>query len=98
MLRGEHRVDRIDVEGIERIRALRDRGDGVMIAPNHCDRADGLVLLDVADRLGWPFCAMVAYQIFEGNHGLRRWLFPRLGIFPVDREGGRASRPWSGRR
>ena len=30
---------------------------------------------------------MAAYQIFEGDAGLRHHLFPRLGVFPVDREG-----------
>ena len=30
---------------------------------------------------------MAAYQIFAGNAGLRRFLLPRLGVFPVDREG-----------
>ncbi len=30
---------------------------------------------------------MAAHQIFAGSAGLRRWLFPRMGIFPVDREG-----------
>ncbi len=69
------------------ISALARSGDGVLIAPNHSDRADGLVMLDLADRLGRPMCAMAMHQLFAGNAGLRRWLFPRLGLFPVDREG-----------
>jgi 1-acyl-sn-glycerol-3-phosphate acyltransferase len=87
MLRREHRVVACDVEGVEHLGGLLGRGDGVLVAPNHSDRADGLVLLDLADRVGRPFCAMAAYQIFAGSAGLRGWLFPRLGIFPVDREG-----------
>ncbi len=87
MLRREHRVERIDVEGLERLRPLLADGDGVLIAPNHSDRADGLVMLDLADRLGRPICAMAAHQLFAGSAGVRRWLFPRLGLFPVDREG-----------
>jgi 1-acyl-sn-glycerol-3-phosphate acyltransferase len=59
----------------------------VLFAPNHSDRADGLVMLDLADRLGRPMCAMAMHQLFVGSAGLRRWLFPRLGLFPVDREG-----------
>jgi hypothetical protein len=77
----------VDVEGVEPLRALLDRGDGVMLCPNHCGRADGLLLLGLVDDLGKPACAMAAYQIFEGSAGLRHWLFPKLGIFPVDREG-----------
>jgi 1-acyl-sn-glycerol-3-phosphate acyltransferase len=88
LLRGaEHRVEEVEVAGTEHLEPLLARGDGVLITPNHSDRADGLVLLDVADRIGRPVCSMAAYQLFAGNAGLRHWLFPRLGIFPVDREG-----------
>lgn len=87
MLRLEHLVIGVDVVGEERLRPLLDRGDGVMLCPNHCGRADGLLMLGLADDLGKPACVMAAYQIFEGTAGLRHWLFPRLGIFPVDREG-----------
>ena len=87
MLRDEHRVAGIDFQGLEHLQALLDRGDGILLTPNHCGRADGLVLLNMADHLGKTFCGMAAYQIFEGTAGVRHFLFPRLGIFPVDREG-----------
>ncbi|HKI16605.1 MAG TPA: 1-acyl-sn-glycerol-3-phosphate acyltransferase [Isosphaeraceae bacterium] len=87
LLRTEHKVVAFDVAGTEHLTQILARSDGVMVASNHSDRADGLVLLDLADRVSRPFCAMAAYQIFAGNAGLRRWLFPRMGIFPVDREG-----------
>ena len=87
MLRREHRVERIEVDGLERLTPLLERGDGILLTPNHCDRADGLVMLDLADQLDWPCCGMAAYQIFSGSGGLRSWLLPRLGIFPIDREG-----------
>jgi len=87
LLRTEHKVVAFDVAGTEHLTQILARDDGVMVASNHSDRADGLVLLDLADRVSRPFCAMAAYQIFAGNAGLRRWLFPRMGIFPVDREG-----------
>jgi hypothetical protein len=87
LLRTEHKVVAFDVAGTEHLTPVLGRGDGVLIAPNHSDRADGLVLLDLADRVTRPFCAMAAHQIFAGSAGLRRWLFPRMGIFPVDREG-----------
>jgi len=87
MVRGVHQVVDVEIQGQEQLLPLFDRGDGVMLCPNHCGRADGLLMLGLADDLGKPACAMAAYQIFEGNAGLRHWLFPRLGIFPVDREG-----------
>jgi 1-acyl-sn-glycerol-3-phosphate acyltransferase len=41
----------------------------------------------ISRRAGVPFCYMAAYQIFTGNAGLRKFILPRLGVFPVDREG-----------
>jgi 1-acyl-sn-glycerol-3-phosphate acyltransferase len=88
MLRREHEITRIELRGGTELGARHAAGDAVLLAPNHPGRADGLVLLDVAGRMfGRPTCAMAAYQIFRGSAGLRNWLFPRLGIFPVDREG-----------
>jgi 1-acyl-sn-glycerol-3-phosphate acyltransferase len=89
MLRGpDQRIVGIDVAGLDRVAALLRRGDGVLLASNHPGRADGLVLLHLADLLGVPFCVMAAQQLFcEGAAAPRRWLFPRLGVFPVDREG-----------
>jgi 1-acyl-sn-glycerol-3-phosphate acyltransferase len=87
MLRSEHKVVDFDIAGTEQLLSILARNDGVLIASNHSDRADGLVALDLADRVARPFCAMAAHQIFAGTAGLREWLFPRLGIFPVDREG-----------
>jgi 1-acyl-sn-glycerol-3-phosphate acyltransferase len=83
----EHRVERVDVIGHEHLSTLDGRRDGVLITPNHTDTADGLVMMSVSDGLKRPFCAMAAHQLFAGNAGLRHFLFPRLGIFPVDREG-----------
>jgi 1-acyl-sn-glycerol-3-phosphate acyltransferase len=91
LLRGEYRVQAIDVVGLEYLAPLLEGRDGVMLTPNHCDRADGLVMLDLSDRVGRPFCSMAAYQIFAGSAGLRHWLFPRVGVFPVDREGSAPS-------
>ncbi|CAN5915063.1 hypothetical protein BH23PLA1_BH23PLA1_44880 [soil metagenome] len=87
MLRGEHWIEAIEVDGVESLAALLERGDRVLLTPNHCDHADGLLMLDLADRLKRPICAMCTHQIFHGNAGLRYHLLPRLGLFPVDREG-----------
>ena len=38
-------------------------------------------------RAGVPFGYMAAYHILTGNAGLRKFILPRLGVFPVDREG-----------
>ena len=84
MLRKEQRVESIDVAGLEHIAPLLERGDGVLLAPNHPDHADPHVIFDLSRRLNRPFYYMAAFQIFEGN---KRWFLPRIGVFPVDREG-----------
>jgi 1-acyl-sn-glycerol-3-phosphate acyltransferase len=78
------RVHAIEVVGLEPLKPLLERGDGVLIAPNHGDNADGGVMFEVGLRAGRPFCFMAAYQLFTG---LNRFHLPRIGAFPVDREG-----------
>ena len=82
-LRRELRVDAIEVDGLENFNPLIEQGDGVLIAPDHADSRRG------GDVRGGPapptaILFMAAYQIFRG---LDRVHLPRLGIFPVDREG-----------
>lgn len=87
MLRREHRVESIRFRGLDRVRNLLGRGDSVLIAPNHSDRADGFVLLELGRELGIPLTTMAAHGLFAGDGGIRYFLFPRLGVFPVDRDG-----------
>jgi hypothetical protein len=83
-VRRELLVHAFEVAGIEALRPLLERGDGVLIAPNHCDNADAGVMFEVSRRAGRPFYFMAAYQLFTG---LNRFHLPRMGVFPVDREG-----------
>lgn len=83
-LRRLHRVEAIDMEGLEVIRSLLARGDGVLLTPNHPDYADCYMMFELGRRLRMPFFYMAAYQIFAG---VNRWILPRIGVFPVDREG-----------
>ena len=76
-----------DFSGLEHLRSVIRRGDGVLITPNHPDFVDPGVMFELSRRLGLPFCYMAAYQIFSGGPGLRKFILPRLGVFPVDREG-----------
>jgi 1-acyl-sn-glycerol-3-phosphate acyltransferase len=83
-LRRSHRVEEIDFEGLERVAPLLGKGDGVLLTPNHPDHADCFLMFELSRRLRTPFYYMAAYQIFEGKN---RWFLPRIGVFPVDREG-----------
>jgi 1-acyl-sn-glycerol-3-phosphate acyltransferase len=84
MLRREHRVEEVDIAGTEHLAPLLERGDGVLLTPNHPDHADCFLMFELSRRLRRPFYYMAAYQIFRGK---KQWLLPRIGVFPVDREG-----------
>ncbi len=81
------KVASVAFEGLEHLTPLLGRGDGVLITPNHPDDADSGVLLELGRTLGRVLYFMAAYQIFQTNGRGGRFLLPRVGAFPVDREG-----------
>jgi 1-acyl-sn-glycerol-3-phosphate acyltransferase len=83
-LRRHQQVEQVDIAGTEHLLPLLERGDSVLLAPNHPDHADCYMMFDLGRRVGRPFYYMAAYQIFAGKN---RWVLPRIGVFPVDREG-----------
>jgi 1-acyl-sn-glycerol-3-phosphate acyltransferase len=80
----KQRIQSIEMDGLDHLEAMRGRGDGVLITPNHSDHADSGVVFELARRVRWPFFYMAAYQVFTG---IARVGLPRIGVFPVDREG-----------
>ena len=84
MIRKDHKIESLAFEGEAFLRGALGRGDGVLICPNHTDHADSHMTFALARRVGVPFYCMVAYQILRGFRG---WFLPRIGAFPVDREG-----------
>ena len=84
MARKEHRIEQIEIDGLDHVRRLLKQGDGVLIAPNHTDHADSYMMFESSRLLARPFYCMAAYQIFQGKN---EWFLPRIGVFPVDREG-----------
>lgn len=83
-VRRDQRVEAIEFQGVEHLQPLLNRGDGVLITPNHADHADCGIVFELSHRLKHPFYYMAAYQIFTG---IGRVGLPRIGVFPVDREG-----------
>ncbi|MDE2506527.1 MAG: hypothetical protein KGM43_04900 [Planctomycetota bacterium] len=63
---------------------MLSNGDGMLLTPNHCDHADCYVMFHMSKQIGTAFCYMAAFQIVGGKN---RWILPRIGVFPVDREG-----------
>lgn len=84
ILRREHKVAEIQVRGAEHLRPLLETGDGILVTPNHSDGADAGTFFEVSHRLGRPFGYLAGYQLFRG---MARHLLPRIGAFPIDREG-----------
>jgi hypothetical protein len=85
-LRGKFAVNSVEVEGMERLRALPP-GDGALVCPNHSFVGDGVVMVETGRHSPRPFHLMAAWQLFTGHGGLDGWLMQRQGCFSVDREG-----------
>jgi len=83
----QQKVMGVEASGLDALLPLFAKGDGVLIAPNHPDHADCGVMLELGRRAGRAFYFMAAYQIFRGHAGMARFMLPRVGAFPVDREG-----------
>jgi 1-acyl-sn-glycerol-3-phosphate acyltransferase len=80
----EQKVVSLEIQGLEPLRSRLGTGDGVLITPNHPDSADPATMFEVSHRLGQPFTFLAGFQLF---FGFRKFLLPRIGVFPIDREG-----------
>ncbi|MEY2879894.1 MAG: hypothetical protein RLZZ15_2274 [Verrucomicrobiota bacterium] len=85
-LRKAHGVTRVECRHAERLRASLDAGHGIMLAPNHCRPPDPMVLGALAHELGRPFYFIASSHLFRQG-GVQAFLLPRLGVFPIFREG-----------
>jgi 1-acyl-sn-glycerol-3-phosphate acyltransferase len=83
----EHRLRSVEVRGLEHLLEPVQRGQGVLITPNHAGHADAYVLPHAADRVGRPFHFMVAWQVIAKQGPLGRLTLRAHGCFSVDREG-----------
>ena len=81
------RLLRIDVCGIDHLKNAIAQGNGVLITPNHSTHADAFALYEAADQMRIPFYVMVAWQVFQRSHWLKKWGLRHHGCFSVDREG-----------
>ncbi|MGB7324159.1 MAG: 1-acyl-sn-glycerol-3-phosphate acyltransferase, partial [Rubripirellula sp.] len=82
----EVRISQIGVSGDGIVRSHLDRGDGVMIMPNHSSHADPYVIYSAADRIGTPLYLMATWHVFHDKSRLVQWLLRKHGCFSVDRE------------
>lgn len=85
-LQRKYRIESIDEAGFERVGELCERGDSVLLAPNHSDHSDPHVIIELAARHGMKPFFMGAREIFEVSP-LACWSLQSMGVFSVDRDG-----------
>lgn len=87
LLRCQHKVCEIRIEGAEKLKALVDEGHAVLVTPNHSDHADPGLMIEVGRRHGMAFHFMAAREGFEAGC-INRFVLQRGGAFSINREGG----------
>lgn len=83
----EQRVLSVEVQGVELIRDALEKGQGVLITPNHSSHADPYTLFEVANLVGSPFYFMATWHVFDNQGRIGQWVLQRHGAFSIDREG-----------
>ena len=83
----KHRLLEVEVRGLQHVRDAVERGEGVLITPNHASHADCHSLYSAVDELGYPVYVMIAWQVFARDGWLRSMLLRHHGGFSIDREG-----------
>jgi hypothetical protein len=81
------RIRKIEVRGLEHVRAAMRAGGGTLITPNHPGHADCYLLWDALLRLPKPPYVMTAWQVFEMAKPFDQLVYRQHGCFSVDREG-----------
>ena len=84
----KHKEGVVDYEcrNVERLSQSLDRGDGILLAPNHCRYSDPLVLGWPARQAGTHVYAMASWHLF--NEGaFDSFAIQKMGGFSVNREG-----------
>ncbi len=85
-LRRKEGVVDYECRGLEHWQASLDRGDGILLAPNHCRYADPLVLGWPAREIGCHVYAMASWHLFnEGRFDA--FAIRKMGGFSINREG-----------
>jgi hypothetical protein len=75
-----------EVRGIDHLRQSLNRGDGILLAPNHCRYADPLVIGWPARELGTHVFAMASWHLFNTGW-FDTFAIRKMGGFSIHREG-----------
>jgi 1-acyl-sn-glycerol-3-phosphate acyltransferase len=79
-------VQRLEIHGLDHLRQSLQQGAGIILTPNHCRWADGLVMAAMGLQLKQYFFYLVSYHLFKQGRW-QRWSLRRLGSYSVLREG-----------
>lgn len=82
--RSEGVVDH-ECRGLDHFRQALDRGDGILLAPNHCRYADPLVLGWPAREVGTHLYAMGSWHLFNKST-FDSFALRKMGAFSINRE------------
>ena len=85
-MRNKADIQRVDLHGLEYLRAAVDSGAGVLVTPNHSFHYDSYVLGHAAHEVARPFHVMAAWQVFHAATPFHRFIMQRSGCFSIDRE------------
>ena len=85
-LKAKEGVVTYECRNIDRLRASVNKGDGILLAPNHCRYADPLVMGWPSREIGKHFFAMASWHLFNTNR-LEAFALRRIGAFSIFREG-----------
>ncbi|MEK6259286.1 MAG: lysophospholipid acyltransferase family protein [Planctomycetota bacterium] len=85
-MRNKANIQRVDLHGLEHLRAAIASGAGVLVTPNHSFHYDSYVLSHAAHEVARPFHVMAAWQVFQAATPLERFIMRRSGVFSIDRE------------
>ena len=85
-LRKHYGVTQVEIRDIDRLQALIQSGNGVLLTPNHCRMSDALVLQSLSQQLRQPFFIMASSHLFRRSWWFA-WVLRKMGAFSVYREG-----------
>lgn len=86
MLRKKYGVTKVDVAGLDKLRASLTAGHGILLAPNHCRDEDPFIISTLARQLGQPFFVVASAHLFMHDK-VKSFMLRRAGAFSIYREG-----------
>lgn len=85
-LRRRFGVQKVDIDGAEKLSKSIADGHGVLITPNHCRDEDPFVLSRLAVKVAKPFYVVASAHLFMESK-VQSFVLRRAGAFSIYREG-----------